>query len=268
MRHFISAISLLCVGLLANDPCAASASTSAAIEHLRFQLVDLDPTDGIAPSITVDRDYFDGTVQQYFPGANAFAGDYRDYFFYPTEPPSTFFDPLKRTVIDNLSLAGLSASASAFVPFEASDPNILYLTTSSVALSGSFLLSAHTRLLVTADVPVLERIDTDNRESYARVSLSFTTDTGYNDEAFVGACGPESFCGLGRTHPVRSGGLELTIDNSTAKNMRGGFSVVATAYVSSVPIPEPATAPMLIGGVGFLVWIIRGRTRRGRLECP
>lgn len=277
-RHLVAASAA--AAMLIAGPALAASNASAAVGPLVITLVDLDPLDAIAPSITFDASRLD------FVGVTVWDGSVLDFpFDWGTSP----FDPI------SLEAMVPHASAGAAVSGDGS-PESTSLTAwgssqgesgfSSAAIlpnySGpGFTLSASTVVLITASANLTASVthtfdfpgDSEHAEASAWLRLFGPGANGSGDQdsstgAFISVY-PEYFTGpgcpsvdgcWGPSSDSFAGTLAAWFANTTAGNMDGYFHVggLIEGY-SNAPVPEPQTWALLMGGLGLVTFAARRR---------
>ncbi|MCE3607949.1 PEP-CTERM sorting domain-containing protein [Massilia sp. P8910] len=234
---------LLAAGLLACVPAqAASGNTSASLNNLQFQLIDLDLTDNITPSITFSN-----------------KGSYSTYSVYSGN-----------TIVDEDTFSGYKTRSRSFPNGGisiASTPTSLTAQThgnsgtsdlyvwSKTEQNLSFTLSPSTRLLFSVQAETL--VDSDGLEQ----GSAYTYIGGTLSTFINGVSGDDEFSSaLGITQGKRSRLLQGSLDTGVAYGT--GMLTATTAASLKIsgqtsPVPEPATYAMLAAGL-----LVIGAARR------
>lgn len=259
------ALVMALAAILASGSTAAGATAvvTSQLSGFQFQLVDLDPNDGIAPSIGL------GT----YPGSQVIAsGDLP----WTQVDGSTVFGPAQASATGK---PGLSASAaitgdlsdggSAKTVSRAAD--YPWETTAASAFFGSmdpttqFTLSPHTELRMTgtADIAASTALARGFFESArGEVDFAFSSTPGVFDQLAVLSVFADNW---DPTALVTSGhaDLSLTFSNATDAPMQGGFYVYVWSLTStgSAPIPEPSGPALMLAALGGMALMARGRRR-------
>ena len=270
-----TAIALATTLLIGTPALAGSASVS--IDHLRFQVIDLDPTDGITASVSAipyniitsvakgtngHHSNFIGMAFDMDFGADAYnpvgAAGYTD---------SDVSGMFERQGGDVLSTGGWSGKTSA---------QTLASTVGTAVYSGiyfnlPFMLTPNTQLRVTADVPTLSFDETGNALSNARAYVQVQGDaiSPQTAMAYAGHCYGNDIC-PDQTFPPSPnaydvpGPLTLTVTNGTSQYQYGYAYIQLQSFTENLaaPVPEPANAALLLGGLAALGGWARRRAPR------
>lgn len=256
LRH-----SLLIAGLLVCS-AASAISGSASINNVHVQLFDLDPLDGVAPSLTL-RD--ENTIVQTFVFSDAVQ------------------DPVLAQGFDSLfligqsvgpvpiSIPGNSASAQAFggSVFNLSSPGWSGTVSASSdnfnrsdATAYSFaraVISPHTLVVITAEVgPLTVSSSTLGETGDAQVMVGVDALDGSahaSGQAFLRFYNPQS-----QTRVLPST-ISASMTNLSATGLDAQISFSAAVNVVGVPVPEPQSATLLLAGLAMIGF---GALRRQR----
>jgi hypothetical protein len=246
--------------LLAATTGAWAVTATASVSNIQFQVFDLTPLDGIAPSFSILSTW-----------GNAFA--------YTENGLSNQQSILPASALINapgLALAGsstgLALDPSSFsVTSSLSDTALSTYGSAGAYGTANFKVSvgAGTLLLVTADSSVAA----DNAGSVSGTWMVASSSLQFNEymdgssfysynsrNAYTG------FSGYSNATPSSSGLISLSFTNAT------GESVDVTLYAHAqssletplaTPVPEPTTAAMLLSGLGVAFGVaFRRRERR------
>lgn len=229
---------LLAAAALLSTPLASAASADgyAGISEFSWTLVDLNPGDGIAPSIKFD--VAGGAAWSQRLTVFPWLIDARDTF------GATQVSAAEGNAASALSETGNMASAHA-----PAENGIFMAYAMHVA---SFELTPYTRIEFSATAKVdttnpgtqtggyalLEGglVNAESAEPVSNFKLLLDSKDGSATQAW---------------NPALSSGAETTI---------GYFRRDTMAYVNLVPVPEPSTYAMLLAGLGLIGW----RARRSR----
>lgn len=273
--HTALAAAMSAALLLASANASASGHGTVTLDHFSYTLTDLDPNDGIAPSITF-------LPMSGAPGDAAFVQ--LEYAFGPSsEPvikrsvgtePISLEDTRSSTMALGASASGLGslATTSLSASLRADNDNYLGTLTSS-AWSGTeaFVLSPHTELSLIATVHLDGAMAPNAFSDFglgAEIRLDptpnhlFTLEGDYGSNA---SAGPVSFDRI--MHVVGA----YANDNDTS--LTGTLQLVVSTRADGFgyqgtgdggipsPVPEPAQAAMYAVGLGLL--LARRRNKRG-----
>ncbi|CAN5258551.1 hypothetical protein BH11PSE9_BH11PSE9_08970 [soil metagenome] len=289
-RSIPLAIALLfsaALALILSAPAWADSSSRATVSNMRFELIDLDPNDDIAPSITFNsagnyNSSAGSSVYEFSWGSpvssdeNLHAGTSRFGAVASTSHSTLGFANASVSGDGTLGGTVLQASGSSV---SAADSETDYFAGAGVlrdrsnAYSAqSFSLSANTRVVFSADVSVFAQLSDGvgapasaggHASAYAQL-LTFDQGIGPNvgsqldvDEvtvSFWSGSGPGAT--VARTASV-------TFDNATSSPLDGAVGISANvngqSFHTSV-VPEPASAASL--ALGLAMMFVRLRPAR------
>jgi PEP-CTERM motif len=284
------AVSLLCCA----GAALADVSASASLGNFHITLIDLRPNDGIAPSFTMLADPGRGglsSAQATIFGPSGF-GD-------TSRLGHSQFDPLdvmrrqqgalaRASVTGNGLLAGFglsSSGAATGMPTLERSFETLVSGGNSAFHEGPtlYLLSAHTQLVLTADVSLQAQttlgtyrsdvIRTEMSGASASLQLNpvdanggFQYPDGSGDFASIyipGILSPSDPF----TRPDRQtlfDQLSATITNDGRHSMTATLSAITAAHGSAAVsvVPEPQTYAMFLGGLAMVGMVVRRRRRQ------
>jgi PEP-CTERM motif len=234
----------------------AQASSTAAVSDTRYQLIDLDATDGIAPTIT-----FFGTSNT--SGARVFTGNSSDGYSSTATRNSTSTRAISVSIGDGNASADASYSGDNFGSlFSAGQVSNLGNFGASQSFSSSFTLAPNTLLLVLGRMSgkVVGGMYYDQyASSSASISLSgnLTSSGGYQSSQFYTGANT-LFSGSSQYNSE----FGLSFINGTTSEITGSYSVATSVegvnnVVPAVPVPEPETYAMMLAGLGLLGFVAR-----------
>ena len=253
---------------LAAMPAVASTAT-ASMSDFHIELVDLDPNDGIAPSLT-----FQNVQGGPFIAAESGApGNVLTDTHQGGLPFGAGSSSSARGGASALSSfmgdprapgAGGTASASA----QTGTRGLYGASTVQLgdgAIYAPFTLSADTRLVITADASAsaLSTFDDPHADTWASVFLKLTDATGTGSVS-TDTASAEQFAATGAMPTTDQRQFTLTFENLTSADLGGIFYGSIDAYaadLSPAAVPEPGGLPLLAAGVGLLAWRLRRRAR-------
>jgi len=269
-RQARATIAAAIVSLTAAVPAAASTAT-ASMTDFHVELIDLDPSDGIAPSLTFQN--LDGglfiaaesgapghvTTDTHHGGVPFGGGSSSSMNGAASALASFVGDP-------RVPGAGGQASASASTGVRG-----LYGASTVQLGDGAmvvpFTLSADTRLVITADASAsaLSTFADPYADTWASVFLKLTDAAGTGSISTDGASA-EQFAMIGGTPSAVTDSRQITIsfENLTNGDLGGLFFGSIDAYaadLSPAAVPEPGSLPLLAAGLGVLAWRLRRRPR-------
>jgi len=221
-------------------PALAQQAAGTTVGHLAYRLVDLDPDDGIAPWIGVNSYTTLAHAQVYDQEGNEIAA----------------------AEIDHFGAAGFDNAYASLHADAQDDAASVRLTLHSgwgyTAANRSFrvLLSPHTQVVFSVDADLWARPEapgvswpTAIAELYGNLHVS-EDDEGFHDSFRL-------------EDGERHGTLSVTA-SSGSEWMNGylAFDAYAVAESHALPVPEPETSVMLLGGLGLLAFVGQRRQRR------
>ena len=220
----------------------AEATASAQLNSFRYEVIDLDLTDGIDAKLTLDD-----------TGAIVMAGYYASLEGTPLPDPLDYHPGEGTAAVahatGNASATLTATGASAAAAFHGPQGELF-----GQALSGhNFTLTANTRLVLHADATVSGTITADhygysNAITFISYRLPGDTEDTVVEDAIV------SYMGLPDARA-------LTVGFSTgADSVSGTYGFSAGAYGTVAAVTEPSTYAMLGLGLAALGW--RGRRQR------
>ncbi|MEP6789938.1 MAG: PEP-CTERM sorting domain-containing protein [Ramlibacter sp.] len=247
-HHVVAAIAAAALVAVASPALASTAD--ATLSNFQIHLVDLNTSDGIAPSV----------VFQNFQGGSfvaAESGTSTNHFTDVHAGGIPFGDAASTSVLGTASgeasLSGDPFGAGGTVRASATASQLGTFGASTVWLGDgnnyvSFTLSADTRLVISGDasVSVMSTIDDPSADAWASVFLKLTDYTGV-DNASTGGAVAEQFSTFGGTpFPTTDARhVEISFDNLDTRSADGIFFGSVDASTSSLStVPEPAGLAM------------------------
>jgi hypothetical protein len=211
--------------------CAAASASSASgtVTNVQFSVVDLTPGDGVASTFSAYNYY---TQAQY--GGFSAVQDGLDFGISGGPYEHAF------SLSGHGQLDGSSVDAAA-----TADPG--YYETANVFVKGKFTLSAHSGLLLSFNAWASVQADPVNYDSVTYAGAMLQDDLGGEQDAALIA-----YAGQTLSSP-----LSVYIENTGATETTGTFKYYVSANVQ--PVPEPATAAMLLAGLGLMASVARRR---------
>lgn len=221
---------------------AQAATSSVQVDHLRVQLIDLDPSDGITPAFSV---FSSATTVRVFE-------NYTQTFTWsaPVGPFSAgnagLYSNAGALGGDVFSAAGWSASA------DSGSDVIGRGGDATVHLQIGFTLTPHTMLVATTDAPVLKAATDPYEAAFASADLSLWR-PGALSRAYVSL----------PYQPTAPSPFQASFSNVADAAIYGylDLRLVSHTFTVGPPVPEPQTAALLIAGLAF-TGVVVGRRRR------
>lgn len=229
LHHFVK---MLLVGIfLAIGPARGATIASASISQLGYELIDLNPSDGMAPGISfTDSDYH--TAIAYTEGGVRTARqiDHAGELSLSTAQLGVDAGASDRAVHVGLELAGAETAADA---------------QAKAWVRRQFFLAPHTGVLFTASAAI------DDPHAGGEVRASFA--------GWMGAAGPIVGPGFGEILDVYEGGTLARqlygYLHSGELGATGNYLLEVSGYAVSglpPPVPEPGSMALLMAGLGVL----------------
>ncbi|WP_046116137.1 PEP-CTERM sorting domain-containing protein [Aquincola tertiaricarbonis] len=258
MSFRAAAVLTLAAASLFAEAEAASLTGNASFGPLSIELVDLDPTDGIAPSI----DFSATNYTAAYTGAMIdFIPDYSEQFSETGrwQPSSVQLSANGVTGTANIAssgtAAGTTATAGATLNSPTSSGGFTFLADLGYV---GFTLSARTRAVFTSAASLETTgslaVPGEDLDVLAFVDLSLYRVV---EGAWLGV-GQDRIETFQFTSISRS--LTATFENSGATDQTGimrGISYVGGGYTA--PVPEPAPAGLLLAGLTVMAAVARCR---------
>ena len=242
-------LSALC---LVAAPAHALATASATISSLRMELIDLDPNDGVAPGITFGRSTWYPDVS-HMAVESAGARDSRSApvgtAMAATIEMTQTFSSAAITAGDFFG-TGPSPTATVLATTEGTLP--CCTTALAVIFHGRFLVTPHTRVVVTAtgSVDVSATVAGEGGYSTVFVELSQTA-TSYRSFAFM-----SHLLHLNRP-PEVSGNSPMVVSFTNVRNHVVEGDAIFRTSAQAIPIPEPGTYALMLAGLGIVGFVAR-----------
>ncbi len=247
----------------AGAACAQSSATSTI--GLSFSLVDLDPTDGIAPSMTFDPDSRSTAIW----GTDGAGGSTSS-----TQQGASAFGAV--TSSGTLGGAGGSASFSGDILGSGTQVSASAMT-ATLSANGSgtafvagppseepwFMLSPHTQVYLEGATTITWDAGSAAGAAYGEVDLALNA-LGSDDFSMGYAVAGYYGTGDGDVSGSKPGGVTVTFTNDSDLPEAVGYQVGVYANASEFevvlpPVDEPSNAVLLLAGASALWWGLRRR---------
>lgn len=259
------------LGLAVGAPAHAATSAHGTVSNIGFELIDLDPNDGIIPSVN-----FNVTGDYYWedPMTRLIFTDERSGLDVDERKNATLLEPFHESAA-HTPRPGAALHAQAGASGRLFDGLVLHAQASNAggdaratgfASSGHihFILSPNSALRITADLYATAERDPAliDGGSYADVrfqAFKVWEWGGYSPDLHVSATFNPDWSSTGQFESTR---VDHLIDNRSGQSSIHmiTFSASATAAtLATSPVPEPATWGMLLGGMGVLAAARRRR---------
>ena len=292
----LSAISLTTLLSLLPSLVLAKSSASASVKDFNYTLTDLNPWDGIAPSLEVDRhrtdfdySFVSGYASDFSTGNTPGFYNTGDHY---TSKTLGAFSPVSGTGVTDSSVMSatvgkdsLSAQGSAEGH---DDARYTYFDATANPTAGYtyFTLSPQTSLTFTGNQSLTATSSVnssigDEFASASRFLYGFAHDDAGAEQSFGGFSALYSINGsqILNTYDFQNGnstyddafvGTSLssafnhtitnTSDNAITGYLYSYVSVSGTSYASTSPVPEPSTYAMLLAGLCLITCASRRNT--------
>lgn len=280
-RKLLTALMSLCLAAGAAT-AQERMNTTASLSGFKFTLVDLDPSDGVAPSFSLVAGPY-----PYTPRLLSVYGSLRDEYTGSITAEYRTEEYFPGPVSDSLSANGYRLSGRVGVPADAASLNLsVSAAADTQAQSGGFytsssfmrnvLVSPHTALLVSAvmdyDVSMQNVVGDDGRpyrgnlmyRSELRIAgFAGTSDLDFSQDSRL----DRSKWFEGGDTSIGHTPLIVRFYNDADVQAEGTFSAFlegSGSYLTSPPpVPEPTTMGLMLGGLA----LVGARARRkGRLQ--
>jgi len=256
MRHILAALGLSCLIAM---PAHAGVDAHASMSGLRFELVDLDPNDGVSPSMTWVNGWANGSIylvtRDMTEGRSInFSDPFREVSrSLTTGPASGEFD------FQGLDVGTFATSARIHTSLEVVEPATFPQQYSRTDWYLNIKLSPHTQLKVTA----VSRFEANSDQTIAsehfsdtsgltRLSLALDADQFFY--SYVGTSGPVSFS------KVAEETLSVSFTNDWTTDQTQSLHVGTWLSHSVTQVPEPSPSGLFVAG--FLLLGMLTRLRR------
>jgi hypothetical protein len=250
----------------------AQASASVTLSGFRFTLINLDPTDGINPSIRlIGRSSADVLIDANGVGATSHLNS--TTFAAPVWAtlPSTATNGATAWMLGNPYGPGATAHAEAFnaaSPTGLSQASIWFRDPVNDPISTfDFVLSPHTEVLMSGTLDGAVSSDQLHDEATASMFAQFYATTSHGRQQSLVAWDVHT-SGLPRgVEYDMHHDIALSFVNPDSTELTGTMNSEVSAVVAS-SVAEPGAAAMLLAGAVLLAAHRRGKPTRPRVRAP
>lgn len=253
MKNPFSRLAIVAATVLMSSASLAQTSSSASITNVRYELIDLDPTDGVTPSISFT--YYSGVSTFTAPEATG-SFTLRD-MQESQEPTPSLYSQIGSRGADVVAIVeGRSLMASGYTDGPGS-----YLGGSGQR--GTFSLTANTGLRVSAHATAFRSGVLD----LPHLLTSNVTMTISATDLFPGsavAVYTKNANSLDGTAPSIDEDFVLYFANSASTAIDGMIDSGVDTYGSVLAVPEPATYGTMLLGLGLIGALASRRSAANR----
>lgn len=259
---------LAAAGLLAVAPQAqATVSATASLTNFQYQLFDLDPSDGIAASVSFagSASAFASATDSAVAGSNGNSQSASGAIGAGLSVSALqgISTAQAQTFAGNPTTAG--AAPGSFASASTSGIGNSAYGSSSPLNSSGFTLSPRTLLVFSASVSSISVTSSVLGESaYASVTVGLYDSGGPSSQQSLG----QAYAGIGSdgyTYSNVPGSVSASFTNLSGLPVTGTAYVQAYASVSTTAVPEPRTYALMLAGL-LSVRLLTGRHRFGRRD--
>jgi hypothetical protein len=246
MKSNFSVLLAMTVAALAASGARADVVSNVEIENLRIVLHDLDPSDGIAPSLA-------------FTSGSSGVGTIADSLSVSRQAPELLAPVSSAVNYNGVAAAtaitsgdifggGMSMSASAFAINAKGADNHADADNFFGEPVAGWVMSPHTVLEMTGSVSLETSIagGQPHDSAYATVFVELTAP----GSRFAYSQGAD-FSDEGSVS--RQGQFDWTVANMASSEMSGTLGTYEITYMTAQMVPEPASVTLFIAGLGLLV---------------
>ena len=274
MRTATSAAFMAFVLAAGASGARADALATATLSDFRIQLVDLDPNDGIAPSVTfVGTSGVDVFASPGGPAGGSWVDSVSTYAPISAAASSASWNASAGFSGDPFSAVGATVSTqagTALVGYNTAAGASILLDDVGQAAAFTFTLSPETQMLISGLGHVSDTVsslDIETASSSIILVLDKLDSRGaeipgwYSDSLIVGDAGAgavryDPVCGC-LAPPVASvehdAPLSLSMTNSTDADLTAQFGVGVSAFANSNPVSVPEPGGVWLGLAGLVV---------------
>jgi hypothetical protein len=260
MKH-LCRVAAASIALAACSPCAfATATATATLNNLRYQLFDLDPSDGVTPAVMFDA----GSAASTFATADDYATWEYNYISGPLGSGQSISSirgtAIAFAVVTPGEFTGSGATPVATAQASATGSSASALSNTWAVYSG-FTLTPRTLLVFVANGTGLlasRTLPGEAFEAALRVQLESVSDAGQLSVGQTWMRGYSDGTGDSNVVPL----ITASFSNLSATPVSGFARAFASAYATGAgPVPEPNALLMFFVGLSGLAAAAR-RSRR------
>lgn len=277
MKRVFPAAAVAAALLLAAAPARATSSVTSTLHGLVFALDDLDPDDGVAPSLVLDP----RAHSTAFAGAGTGFGNV--VASWSQQGGSAFGAASASGDLDGsggaASFAGdPQAGGAQLVASAMAGPSLLLGLASALVSNpeqGGFVLSAHTRVALFGATTIDWSASSPDAAAFGEIDLALwlVTNDGGSDELSQ-SYATAGYYGLG-DGPLAGSvpyGVAVDLENDSDQSVVVGYEADVFAQAGEMlsvppPVDEPSGAGLLVAGTAALLAAARRRLNGGSGAC-
>ena len=280
-RSFPAHALVAAAALFAAGPAQALTTTTSTLADFHIEMTDLDPSDGIAPSLTLDPQSRSTVAVSLSSAPTIWLQQGDSPFGSVSVSASGELDGSGGSASfagDPLG-AGARITASAMAgPSPDVGESVAYVEQPPFGL-GELVLGPQTQVTFFGSVTFDWSADNPGAATYAAVELTLWRLVGDDEQALAQDDRADGYLGNGQgpLSGSTSSPLELSFANDSAASMVIGYQLAVRAFATGLeefpsPVGEPADAALLLVGLATLLWGARPRAPRrisdGSGACP
>lgn len=247
LPQLLSTLTMSAAAIFAGN--AIAVETNSSLNNYGYRLIDLDPNDGVVPTITFTS-AFSETFARFCScgGGEGEAGNFA--FTFPSAISAGGTDQS-----GNLAFSSISSDAYLSSVKSTKAGTQLSVTTFTTA---DFTLSSNTQLVFYGTANI-------NKTGYIGEQAEFGGSTSASISQFGSSLSFFRHSIDGKAVDILapySEYFEISYSNSSAKNFSGTLDINANSSLIVTSVPEPSTYMMLLTGMAVLGGSLRRRTRR------
>lgn len=239
--------------------CAASATANASATNFRYVLTDLDPDDGIFPSLA-----WLATPEHGEPQVRGSYGGWSVFTLSPqgnerlSEQWTQGDNAVSGTIEGAADLATTSISVSA--TNARTGDSIESSNTGGTSRTGAFLLSAGSSVSFLIDYEVSGLLTVPHLPGNFADATAGIAGSLFNPDGTLSDQGSKHAGNGDVSGSIRNGTLSFSLSNWSDDSRQGTTSFGAGAFAQVMVVPEPSTYGMFLAGLA-LIPVLRRRIR-------